>query len=201
MSRLTSLRSLLVVPTAAVGGVVLAATPALAHVGHPSTGIGDGLLHPVTGPDHLLAMVAVGVVAAVMGERRGTLLAPVAFLAGMVLGGLAGLAGVALPGAELLIALSVIVLGLAVAGAVELRDRALGPVLALLALAGVAHGHAHGAEAPASVHPALYVAGFLAATAALHAVGAGLGTVIRDRRTVRLGMGLATVVAGSLLVV
>lgn len=201
MSRLTSLRSLLVVPAAAVGGVLLAATPAAAHVGHGTNGFHDGFLHPITGPDHLLAMIAVGVVAATAADRRSTLLAPGAFLAGMLLGGLAGLVGVPLPGAEVLIALSVVVLGAVVAGAVELRGRAFGPLLALLAVAGMAHGHAHGAEAPASVHPALYVGGFLLATASLHTVGAGVGTVIRDRRTVRLGMGLATVAAGALLLV
>ncbi len=201
MSRPTSLRSLLVVPAAAVGSVLLSAAPAMAHVGHGADGTASGLLHPITGIDHLLAMVAVGVVAATTSTRRSTVLAPAAFLAGMLLGGVAGLAGVPLPGAELLIVASVIALGIAVAGAVETHGRAFGPVLALLAVAGMAHGHAHGVEAPSAVHPALYVAGFLATSAALHAAGAGVGAVIRDRRTIRLGLGLTTVAAGALLLV
>ena len=196
-----SKRSLLVVPAAAALGSLLAAAPAGAHTGHPVSGAGDGFLHPITGPDHLLAMVAVGVVAATMARGRSTWLAPAAFVGGMTVGGIAGMVGIGLPGAEAMIAASVVLLGLAIAAAVELRGRSAGVLLGLLALAGVAHGHAHGAEAPASVHPVAYVAGFLAATVLLHVVGVGVGTVIRDRRTVRLGIGVATVAAGALLFV
>ena len=201
MHRSPSLRSLAIVPAAAVGGLLLSATPVLAHTGHPTSGIGEGFLHPITGPDHLLAMVAVGVVAASLARGVRAWVAPAAFLAGMVIGGLAGMAGVPFPGAEALIVASVVLLGLTIAGAVEARGRALGALLALLAFAGMAHGHAHGAAAPASVNPLAYVAGFLGATAALHAAGVGVGVIIRDRRTVRFGLGLATVTAGALLVV
>jgi urease accessory protein len=156
----------------------------------------DGFLHPITGPDHLLAMVAVGIVAATATAARAVWVAPATFLGGMLLGGALGLAGVPMPGAELLIVASVVLLGLVVAGAV--RDDHRG-VVAGLVLAGVAHGHAHGAEAPSSAHPALYVLGFLVATAALHLAGTGVGTVIRERRLVRLGFGVATAGAGALL--
>lgn len=194
-------RSLLVVPVAAAAGALLSAAPVLAHTGHPASGLSHGFWHPITGPDHLLAMVTVGIVAATMARGISVWLAPGAFLSGMLLGGAAGMIGVPLPGAELLIIASVVLLGLAVAGVVETKGRATGAVLALLAFAGMAHGHAHGAEAPTSVHPLAYVGGFLVATALLHVAGVGVGSVIRDRRTIRLGFGLATVTAGALLMV
>lgn len=174
---------------------VLVAVPALAHPGHGALGLADGLAHPVTGPDHLLAMVAVGVVAAT-DLRHRIWAAPAAFVGGMVVGGVAGLAGVPFPGAEQVVVGSVILLGLVVAGALHGRSRWLLPVLVAV---GVAHGHAHGAEAPAAAHPALYLVGFLAATVALHGVGAGVGTTVRGRDLVRAGLGGATVVAGTLL--
>jgi urease accessory protein len=189
--------TVLAVLIAAAAGPLLAATPVLAHTGHPGNGLTDGLLHPLTGPDHLLAMVAVGIVAAVAVPRPRRWATPVAFLVGMALGGLAGLAGVPLPGAEHLIVASVVVLGLVVAGAVRIDHDLL---LGALVLAGVAHGHAHGAEAPFSAHPAVYVAGFLAVTALLHTGGVVLGSMLRDRRPLRLGVGLATVSTGALLV-
>jgi urease accessory protein len=202
MSRIPSYRSLLLtVPFAAAVGVLVSAAPAWGHPGHSTSGLGAGLLHPLTGPDHLLAMVAVGVVAATWNRAGSAWLAPGAFLSGMVLGGVAGIVGIPFPGAETLIIASVILLGLTIAGAVEVKDQHLAVILAPLALAGMAHGYAHGAEVPSSVHPAAYVAGFLLATAALHAVGVGVGTVIRDRRTIRFGLGLATVAAGALLFV
>ena len=187
----------LAIAAAGVAAPFLASAPVLAHVGHGTDGLAAGLRHPVTGPDHLLAMVAVGVVAVLAGTTRQSLLAPAAFLGGMVLGGVAGIAGIPLPGAEHLIVASVLVLGLVVAGAIEAP---LPVLLGGLVLAGVAHGHAHGAEVPTAVHPAAYVAGFLAATAALHAAGIGLGHVVRHRRTIRLGMGTAMAAAAFLLI-
>jgi urease accessory protein len=191
--------SVLLAPLAGIGAVLLSAVPVAAHTGSSVGGLGDGALHPITGTDHLLAMVAVGVVAAVAFTGRQRWLAPAAFLAAMVVGGLIGLAGVALPGAELLIVGSVISLGLAVAGAVEVGDRAGVALLGLLAVAGIAHGYAHGAEAPVAASPILYVLGFLAATASLHLAGVGVGVAIRDRTPVRLGLGAATAAAGTLL--
>ncbi len=178
--------------------MLLAASPAAAHVDRGAAGAWDGLLHPVTGADHLLAMVAVGIVAAVAAPRGRAWVAPVAFLAGMVAGGVAGLAGAPLPGAEVLIMASVLLLGLAVAGAVSGDARWL--ALALVA-AGLAHGHAHGAEAPASANAAVYLPAFVAATASLHVVGVAIGIAIRSRHTLRVGMGAATMAAGALLLV
>ena len=195
MVRRSHLHELATIAAASLVAPLLAATPAFAHPGH-SSGLGAGLLHPVTGVDHLLAMLAVGVVTVASVGRRAWL-APAAFLGGMVLGGLAGMAGVPMPGAELLVVASVVVLGLVIAGAVEGQGRLL---ISGLVLAGLAHGHAHGVEVPTSAHPLGFAAGFLAATAVLHATGAGIGVLVRDRRVVRLGLGTAMVATGALLV-
>ena len=84
MARTRPSRPLLVAPLAGLAGAVLSAAPAFAHPGHGRAGLGSGLAHPVTGVDHLLAMVAVGVVAAAAVERGRTWLAPTAFLGGML---------------------------------------------------------------------------------------------------------------------
>jgi urease accessory protein len=182
----------------ALGGAVLVAAPASAHVGHGTNGFDSGFFHPLTGPDHLLAMVAVGIVAATWRIDRTLWLAPGAFLLGMVGGGVAGLAGVPFPGAELLIAASVLLLGIAIAAAVT-DGKGSAWVFPVLAAAGVAHGHAHGAEAPSAAHPVLYVVGFLLATACIHIAGVGVGAVVRNRQVVRVGIGVATATAGVLL--
>lgn len=165
----TALRSL---PALAAVTALLAATPALAHPGHDgAVGLSHGFLHPFSGLDHVLAMVAVGLVAARVGGRA-TLLVPLAFLGMMAVGGALGAAGIALPFVETGIALSVVVLGAALA----LRPAL--PVAGAMALVGafaVFHGHAHGAEMPESATGLAYGLGFIAATALLHAAGLGLG--------------------------
>jgi urease accessory protein len=179
---------------------LLAAQPALSHVGghahaHGAGGLLAGLAHPLLGLDHLLAMLAVGVWSARLagpGSSRLSLLAlPAAFVATVALGALGAFGGLALPGVELFIAGSVVVLGLLIAAAVVL------PVwagAALVALFGLFHGYAHGAEMPAAAQPLLYGLGFLSATAALHLAGLGLGLLARDglRATaLRIAAGLA----------
>jgi urease accessory protein len=180
-----------------VVAAALAAAPAGAHVGGHLHGLADGALHPLTGIDHLLAMVAVGCIAALApsaagGSVRRPWAVVAAFLGGMLAGGALGLAGVAFPGVEAAIVVSVVGLGLAVALAP--RADAVG-LLALVAAAGLVHGNAHGAEAPAAANPVLYVLGFVAITAALHAVGAFGGLVVRRVPTARVlaGAGVATV--------
>lgn len=175
-------------------GVVLAATPAAAHTGLVADGVRSGLLHPLTGPDHLLAMVAVGVLAVVLDR---SLAVPAAFLGAMVAGGALGLAGVPLPGGEVAIAVSVVALGAAIVAGAALHR---GAALALVAAAGLVHGHAHGAEAPAAAHPLAYVVAFVAVTAALHAGGWGVGTALRSRPALRAGLGTAFLGAGIGLV-
>ena len=199
MRSLITPRHLLAATVAGTAATLLVASPAGAHTGRGAAGAYDGFLHPITGLDHLLAMVAVGVVAALVVRGRAAWAVPGAFLGGMALGGAAGLAGAPMPGAEVLIAGSVVVLGIAIVAAVELRGRATAAVMGLLAIAGFAHGHAHGAEAPTSAHPLAYVAAFVLATALLHLAGMGLGTMVRERGTARLGLGAAVAVAGILL--
>jgi urease accessory protein len=182
---------------AGVAAVVLSASPAGAHTGGPVHGLADGALHPLTGVDHLLATVAVGCIAAMgVGVRRPWAIV-VAFLGGMVAGSALGLASISVPRVETAIVVSVVGLGLAIALAPR-ADAAW--LLALVAAAGLAHGSAHGAEAPSAAHPALYVLGFVAVTVALHAVGALGGLAVRRVPALRVlaGVGVATV--GVLLV-
>src|SRR5262245_2149935 len=189
-----------VVATLAAGAVALAPEAALAHTGmEHAVSFASGFKHPWTGLDHMLAMVAVGLWAGLVGGRA--LWAwPVAFVGVMVAGGLAGIAGVPLPMAEPGILASVIVLGLMVLAAARL------PVwagAALVALFAVVHGHAHGAELPAEGAAAPYFAGFVLATAALHALGLGLAYAAsggRGRMLLR-GAGAAVAVAGIALAV
>lgn len=172
------------------------ATPALAHPGHQAMGLQQGFLHPLGGLDHVLAMVAVGLIAARIGGRA-LVLVPAAFLCMMAVGGAAGAAGLSLPYVETGIALSVAVLGAVLAlGAVP-------PVAGAMALVGafaVFHGFAHGAEMPGSTSGLAYGLGFLAATALLHAAGLGLGLAARRTRpTLRVaGAGLAAAGLGLL---
>lgn len=150
---------------------------ALAHPGHPYGGIGSGLLHPFSGLDHLLAMVAVGLWAAQGGTRRVWML-PATFMVLFAAGAVASLLLPNLPLIETGIAASVLVLGLIIALAVKVPT-ALS--ITLTAAFGFVHGYAHGIEMPGSAAPALYALGFLAATAALHFSGATLGLLARER--------------------
>lgn len=169
---------------------------ALAHPGHMAAGGGfiAGVVHPLTGIDHILAMVAVGLWAAQQG-RPAIWVLPVTFPLVMALGAVLAVLGMPLPAVEVGIALSVVMLG----AAVLLR---LGPPLAAAALAvavfAVFHGYAHGAALPLSANALWYGLGFVAATAALHLLGITAGTVIRSplgARLVRTG-GAAIAVAG-----
>jgi len=156
----------------ATGVALLASTPALAHTGATSgASFLSGFAHPLGGVDHLLAMVTVGLWAALAGGRA-LWLWPTAFVAAMLAGGALGMAGVPLPLVEPGILASTVVLGALVAFAVN-APTALGA--ALIALFGLAHGHAHGAEMPSLSGPAAYAFGFALATAILHALGLALG--------------------------
>ena len=150
------------------------AQAASAHIQQgEAAGLLTGLLHPVSGLDHVLAMVAVGLWGAQLGMPAIWVL-PVAFPLVMALGGMLGFLGVPLPGVEVGIAASAVVLGVAVA--FELR-----PPLVIAALVvgsfAIFHGHAHGTELPPGQSALLYSLGFVIATGCLHAVGIGVGTV------------------------
>ena len=152
---------------------------AAAHVeGGRAEGLLSGLSHPVSGLDHVLAMVAVGLWGAQLGSPAMWLL-PVTFPVVMAFGGLLGLLGVPLPGVEIGIALSALALGLAVSTAWRPPLMAAAAIVGLFA---VFHGHAHGTELPAGASGLLYSLGFVAATGLLHAAGIGIGLIHRWER-------------------
>jgi urease accessory protein len=149
-----------------------------AHIGvHANGSFETGLMHPFSGMDHMLAMLAVGLWAAQSGGRN-VLALPAAFITAMALGAVIGLSGAALPLAETGIALSVAILGAMLALAVRGEWQWSAPLIALFALF---HGLAHGAEIPQFVNPAGYFAGFLMATAMLHACGVAAAITLKDR--------------------
>ena len=156
--------------------VVLAPVVAWAHVTKGEAyGLLTGFMHPLTGPDHVLAMVAVGLWGAQLGSPAIWVL-PVAFPIVMAMGALLGFLGVPVPGVEYGIAASAILLGAAVT--LELRP----PVVFAALLVGtfaVFHGYAHGTELPAGQSALLFSMGFVVATGCLHAIGIGIGTVHR----------------------
>lgn len=161
----------------------------LAHPGHGTgNGFTAGVLHPVFGPDHVLAMIAVGLLAAQAGGRAIWLL-PAAFVSMMSIGGLVNVTGVGVPAVEQSIAASVVVLGvmLACAGRVPLYMTS-----AIVGLFALFHGFAHVAEAGEGHSVALYGIGFLLSTAFLHAVGIGLGLLAKKlapEQAIRIGGG------------
>ncbi len=171
------------------------AGPASAHPGHEAS----GFLHPFTGVDHLLAMVGVGIWAALLAVRKplAALLVPTAFLAMMAVGAVAGFAGIKLPMVEAIILGSVFVFGGLLMAAVRLPSAA---AMAVAGLFAFFHGYAHALEAPAD-GAGTYILGFLAATALLQAAGLGLGWVVR-RAVGDLGLRAlgGVVVAGGALV-
>jgi len=161
---------------AALGFLLVLPGLAWAHASSGEAGgLLRGMLHPLGGLDHLLAMVAVGVWAAQC-RGRAVWVLPVAFLAMMAAGGFLGTPGAPGGFAEAGVALSVVVLGLLVARAVRLPSTAGAAIVAVFA---VFHGLAHGAEMPADVSGWAYGAGFLVATAFLHAVGIALALLVR----------------------
>jgi urease accessory protein len=158
---------------------VLAAAASLPVLAHDEQGqaIGflAGLSHPVSGLDHVLAMIAVGLWGAQLGQPALWIL-PVTFPMVMALGGMLGLLGVAIPGVEVGIAVSALLLGAMVL--CEARPP-LAVAAALVGLFAVFHGHAHGTELPEGASGVLYSVGFVVATGCLHGVGIGIGTLHR----------------------
>jgi urease accessory protein len=186
----------------AAASLVLAPCVASAHPGHEGTpGLVHGFLHPLGGLDHILAMVAVGLFAARLGGRA-LWLVPASFVVTMAVAGVAGMTGFALPYVEAGIALSILVLGAAIALDWTMPVAA---AMGLVAFFAVFHGHAHGAEMPQTMSGLAYGAGFVAATAALHALGIGLGLVIgrsgetASRRILQIGGGAAALAGAALL--
>ena len=184
---LATISSVFMKKTGWIVGATLAAlcvfpTMVSAHIipGSPH-GFHDGFLHPLTGFDHLLAMVAVGLWASQQ-RGRAVWLIPLTFVSVMTLGGALGLAGYYLPGAELGIVASVLVLGGLIATMTRFQ-----PSVAMLLVGWFAlfHGYAHGLEMPAATGAYSFSAGFVSATLLLHAAGLALGMALKNERAVR----------------
>lgn len=158
----------------ALGSLVFAA-PAMAHTGVGVThGFAHGFFHPLTGVDHIFAMVSVGLFAAHLGGRALGLV-PATFVAVMAAGGAWGMSGGGMPFVETGIALSVLTLGLVLALRIA---PPVGVAMGLVGVFALFHGHAHGAEMPADASGFSYGAGFVSATALLHGLGVGLGLAL-----------------------
>ncbi|MEF7613253.1 HupE/UreJ family protein [Aquincola sp. MAHUQ-54] len=157
--------------------LAVAAGPVLAHsVEGVGGGFAAGFLHPLLGPDHVAAMVAVGLWGAFLGQPALWVL-PVVFPLVMTVGGALGLLGVPLPGVEIGIALSAVLLGAMVALAVRPPLWVAGAIVGVFA---VFHGHAHGTELPHAANPIVYSLGFVVSTGLLHLGGIGLGALVRS---------------------
>lgn len=183
----------------ATGGVALLAglpTPAAAHNAKSlSLGFVGGFMHPLSGPDHLLAMVSVGLWGAFLGRPLIYLL-PVVFPTVMAFGGVLGMAQLPFPRVEIGIAVSVMVLG----AAILFRWRA--PVwlaAVIVGIFGLFHGYAHGLELPSMANPVSFSLGFVLATGMLHVLGIVIG-LLRERplgEAVLRAMGAGIACAGA----
>jgi urease accessory protein len=182
--------------------IALFCSPALAHVGHDVTHTAlSGFLHPLSGLDHILAMVAVGLLAFSLGGPA-LWLVPLAFVLMMAVGGVLGASGVVLPGIEQGIATSVLVLGILLIVAARL------PLIFAVLLAGafaVFHGAAHGLEgAEGGTVPLSYFIGFLVATLILHCAGIGLGAAfnaVDKKELLQRAAGVALGIVGLVMIV
>lgn len=159
--------------TAILIPILLLPGVAQAHAFKGDAGFLSGLYHPVLGFDHLLAMLCVGIVSAQIGGRA-IWTVPLTFVTVMGVGGFLGMQNIPIPGVEFGIALSVLILGIAVA-----RGKKIHTVIAHVGVAffAIFHGHAHGEEMPAMADPVIFSVGFLLGTAAIHLSGVSIGLV------------------------
>jgi urease accessory protein len=161
---------------AALGLLMLLSAGAFAHEATGlAGGFGSGFMHPILGWDHVVAMVAVGLWGAFLGQPAIWLL-PVVFPLVMALGGALGVAGVPIPAVETGIATSAIILGLMVALAVR---PPLWIAAVIVGVFAIFHGHAHGTELPEATNPLAYSLGFVIATGMLHVAGIAFGLLVR----------------------
>jgi urease accessory protein len=159
--------------------ILLVPSLAHAHTGLGTvSGFGDGFAHPLSGADHVLAMVAVGIWAFQSGGRSVWAI-PSAFVGLMLVGGVLGMLGVKIPFVEQGILLSVLFFGVMIAAAVRF-PLALGMVVT--GLFAVFHGHSHGTEIAQTASGLSYSIGFSLATATLHLTGIGMASMLMSRR-------------------
>lgn len=184
----------------ALATVALLSQPALAHEqAGIAGGFASGFLHPLTGLDHMIAMVAVGIWGAQLGAPAIWVL-PVTFPIVMAMGGVVGILKLPLPFQEPAIALSALVLGAAVA--VRLKTP-FAVAAAIVAVFAIFHGYAHGTELPHAANPFAYGIGFVVATGLLHLCGISIGLLLRwpiGERLIR-GMGAAIALLGCYFLV
>lgn len=169
---------------------------AQAHTGHGTSGIAEGLAHPL-GADHLLAMVAVGIWSVCALPANKAWWGPATFMLSLIISAALGAAGFSVPFLEQLISLSVVLFGAMLVLSRQKMPVALG--LGLVALAASLHGLAHGAETPETGFAA-YAAGFLATTAALHFGGVAIGLGVRKylaQKSTWVMAGLGTMCSGA----
>jgi urease accessory protein len=179
-----------------LSATLMAPSLAHAHVGVSETsGFLHGMGHPLGGLDHICAMVAVGLWAAQMGGRSIWAI-PVTFIAVMALGGVLGMIGINVPYEETGIVVSVLTLGVLISASLRLP---LAASIAIVGLFAIFHGQAHGAEMPETASGIQYGAGFLIATAFLHASGIGLGIAIQNLASPKIirFAGIAIVLCGG----
>lgn len=173
----------------------LLSTSAFAHDAGTGSGFMSGVVHPIFGLDHLLAMVSIGILSAQLGGKSIWQL-PVTFVIVMTIGGILGMIQFPMLQIELGIALSVLVLGTGIA-----LDKRVSPFIAMsfAGLFAVFHGYAHGLEMPTMATPASYVAGFILGTASIHIVGVFIGVFATQctlRRKALRGLGAGIMASG-----
>jgi urease accessory protein len=163
--------------------------------GDVAGGLLSGFLHPVTGLDHVVAMVAVGLWGAQLGGKSIWVL-PVVFPMLMAFGGSLGVSGIAVPGVEIFIALSGIVLGFLVAMQIRVK---MAYAIFIVAFFAVFHGYAHGVELPNSAEPLAYGLGFVITTGLLHLTGILIGTLYKFKmgRIIVRSLGACVALVGT----
>ncbi len=188
---------------AAFAGSLVGLAPLIANAHVDGSGLGGGFVsgfsHPLGGLDHVVAMVAVGLWGAFLGAPAVWVL-PIVFPVVMALGGALGVAGITIPSVEIGIAMSAVVLGLMVVGAVRAP---LWIAAVLVGAFAIFHGHAHGTELPSTANALAYSGGFVVATGLLHLAGIALSQLKRwavGEWVVRAG-GAAIAVAGVMFLV
>lgn len=179
-------------------GILMGLFPSVvyAHDGTPVPfgGFLSGLVHPVLGYDHLLAMLSVGILSAQIGGRA-IWTVPATFVCVMAIGGALGLIDIGLTSSELGIAASLVLLGLIIAA-----ERKLPILLAMVGVGffAIFHGYAHGTEMPTTAEPVLYALGFLTGTALIHIAGVVIGDIARHyergKMILRFGGGFISII-------
>lgn len=180
---------------ALAAAATLIAGPALAHTGHgDASGFLHGFTHPMTGTDHLLAMLAVGLWSGFV-LPHAFWAGAATFMAAMAGGAALSWSGIGFPFVEAVITVSVLAFGLLVLFSRRGQSRALtGAALAAISAFALAHGHAHATEAVGNALP--YLAGFLTATAALHLAGIGIARSVATRPLLQRALGAGVALSG-----